>query len=1033
MNNLYVVLILLVTLSLHANAVKQEFKGHFYELQTTPATYSSALAACKQLPPYNGMQGYLATITSKQENDWIVEKFLSTLTATQKFWISGQMSKSGQFFYSSGPENGTLLYDRSTLECGMFCGWNQIEPNFNDVETNIAVEFNYYSPVKYVGQWNNWSGTLSAMYLCEFGGMEDPFIPSVRTVGVNDTATINNILNLNLLNKKSTDVSVTFVNDDGRTFKASDIYITSDTTLLMTIPPGSGMYNVTITVMVNSNTVTLKTTYQYKPPQLSIVVPALSTGSTITLVGDNLVDLKTSVFLTNQSVACNNVQLVKQGVITCQTFVDLTGLVIVPITINVDSVYSINNNPAFNYVPGNGYYQCFRTYTNLTNSLQFAHDQTVRGMSGYLSYVSTKAAKQIASNMCPDMYYTTSLSMNNNNQIITSDDPNIGSIITLDPTISVSGMGGQYYLSPRNGYLRQAPTMGDGTFLQLIYKNNFQMIPRTSTYVVPTMGDEIDLELFQVGSPLDITFYTYNGGQQSVIARDYYSDHIYIVIPPDAGPSKQLLVSFQPFGSTTPVSSVSITIDRLRPSINSLSFIEDTIGSNVCSNITMMMPHKSLTCVLESRLPGPPVATVSVNGAQSLPFTYSFMAPVVRWTTPGIVNKTTLITIIGNNFSPVNLTVQIGGAPCYSANVTNSTTIQCLFDGTVQMPPNQIDSLAVNVSSQGEFGFNIVFYYINITQLNCSGNGDAVGGRCVCKEGWTKQDCSVKAEISTGEPVIEHGSVRSLADGTLFNTSIVYLREVDGAGATIKTLALSSITWKDVSSAADTSDGAINLVGTFSNDNATMDMHIKHFKTADQVTFAGETMYMPANSVKFTVGIREWTFKSKLHTLQVVFESKTAREKGPCIQAKSMGGINSYYIELDRSVLYGSFAGHLYTDGRVVTSVLKDIESTDVLYVNNTSELSYRSFIEVPAFDTECIVDPNFQSLVKVNEGGEGEATSCLKPDKDYTKLIIIVVVCSVAGAAIILASILLIRKYKYQLLSHAPSSLVNMRTIKKT
>ncbi|GAM18932.1 hypothetical protein SAMD00019534_021070 [Acytostelium subglobosum LB1] len=959
------------------------------------------------------------------------------------------------------------------------------------IECNLIISYQYIKAGAF-NFWNNLNALTKSAFLCEYGGLEDPYIASVRTVGQSD-AVINKIVNMTLLSRVESDIAITFTNvDDGRMFSGSNINITSDSSLTASIPPGSGRYNVSITVTdvtATNGHHTLNTTFHYKPAQVNIIIAGFTSGSRISLVGDNFVvdNNKTSIYFSSTLVPCVNVTLPQPGVLACTLTQDLTTSLAVPITINTDSVYSIVNRPLF-YDSGSGnYYSCVRVYNTRQGCFDFARKQTVQGRMAFLSYINNSIAKQVVSSMCPNTLsqwsfdtnsmYTQDISFNTGLMEIGGggltrviDGPATGTDVTLTLPITGTGSSNLTY-NPSQGYQRTlspAPLVDDGTFTQLVYPTNLNLFaPNTPTSIsMSTNGSKaISIPLAKVGTPLDSTYFTFMGKPLPSPPRDYYSDDIQIDIPAGYG-TQSLVYTFQQFGGAALPVTKSITIQYDPPTINNMtsvgadggvvtligtnlytnsSLLKVTLGSNQCNNVQIVEPHKSITCRLEAPVFGDLQAgleaKVYLDGTQSLPFKYDFLSPVVLVASPGEQDKATMITITGDNFPPppANISVVIGGAPCAGTTYISNNTIQCMFDGMVPMPANSVETLPVNVSAQGLFGVNRVFFYTNKTQLNCSGNGTPFEGRCICNDGWTLHQCSVRASPSPASPEINGASIISPGDNRLsFKTSIAFIREIDNKGAPIRTLNMSSITWKDVTNSTDPTSST-HLMGTFPNiDNETVvvDMLITHYLHETDILFTGETMHIAANSIKVTVAVRSWRFKDMLSNLQLVFESKTAKEKGPCIQTKSSSAFNSFYVELDRSVLYASFAGHLFVDGRVVTSIFQDIVAGDPLYgeaSTSTTEFTYRSTITIPHFDKECIVDPNFQSLLKVDGEPDSAATSCIKPaeKKSYT-IIIIIVVCCVAGVGIIIGAILLIKKYKYRLLVRAPSGLINLGKVRK-
>ncbi len=181
-----------VTFVIGGNALYFESTGHYYEYVSYHSTWASARtnAASKEL---DGMQGYLATITSEEENNFLKEKTQADA------WVGASDSAvEGEWRWVTGPEGteaagaGRLFYQGNGLT-GSVVGseynkWNG--PIWGGSEPNNAGDEDYaqmYSTNN--GTWNDLPGTYSLNgYLLEFGGMTgDPETPPQLTA----TITIN--------------------------------------------------------------------------------------------------------------------------------------------------------------------------------------------------------------------------------------------------------------------------------------------------------------------------------------------------------------------------------------------------------------------------------------------------------------------------------------------------------------------------------------------------------------------------------------------------------------------------------------------------------------------------------------------------------------------------------------------------------------------------------------------------------------------------------------------------------------------------
>jgi hypothetical protein len=153
-----------------------------------------------------GLQGYLATITSSAENDFIKQKigtdawigltdqYTEINAATGTTTYASQLAAEGKWYWVTGPEKGTQITTANASGSGTgtpfgsaFNNWNAGEPN------NVGAE-NYaeiYASGTNSGKWNDLSGSGSLMYVVEYGGLSsDPVV----TLSANSKIINNSIL-----------------------------------------------------------------------------------------------------------------------------------------------------------------------------------------------------------------------------------------------------------------------------------------------------------------------------------------------------------------------------------------------------------------------------------------------------------------------------------------------------------------------------------------------------------------------------------------------------------------------------------------------------------------------------------------------------------------------------------------------------------------------------------------------------------------------------------------------------------------------
>jgi hypothetical protein len=96
--------------------------GHFYEYVAEPLAASAANAAAP-LRTYNGLNGYLVTVTSAEE-----EAFLASSVSGVAGWAGGSDAETeGTWKWTQGPEAGTVFWQNGVTLT--YANWSQGEPN----------------------------------------------------------------------------------------------------------------------------------------------------------------------------------------------------------------------------------------------------------------------------------------------------------------------------------------------------------------------------------------------------------------------------------------------------------------------------------------------------------------------------------------------------------------------------------------------------------------------------------------------------------------------------------------------------------------------------------------------------------------------------------------------------------------------------------------------------------------------------------------------------------------------------------------
>lgn len=171
--------------------------GHYYETVRTTVNWETAYEACKT-KKYMGMQGYLVTVTSQAEHDyvytmigencWTAATSWDTYTApiknTYADWYKSKgiaipaTTHTGStefYFWTDGPEKGKICsYGPLGGQVAapdpdgdpVFLNWASGEPN------NSSGEFCMHFFSTQGGKWNDYINTNKCVYVIEYGGME---------------------------------------------------------------------------------------------------------------------------------------------------------------------------------------------------------------------------------------------------------------------------------------------------------------------------------------------------------------------------------------------------------------------------------------------------------------------------------------------------------------------------------------------------------------------------------------------------------------------------------------------------------------------------------------------------------------------------------------------------------------------------------------------------------------------------------------------------------------------------------------------
>ena len=150
--------------------------GHVYSVVPSPGISWQDAKVAAETSTYGGVNGYLATITSQEEHDFILERI------NDSGWIgANDIDEEGVWRWVTGPEAGMQFWSgagNGTAFGGAFTNWNDSEPNDSMYEEDCGqIWFNEGSN----GQWNdlNCASEENEYYVVEYGASGD--LPAITT------------------------------------------------------------------------------------------------------------------------------------------------------------------------------------------------------------------------------------------------------------------------------------------------------------------------------------------------------------------------------------------------------------------------------------------------------------------------------------------------------------------------------------------------------------------------------------------------------------------------------------------------------------------------------------------------------------------------------------------------------------------------------------------------------------------------------------------------------------------------------------
>ncbi|EAL71334.1 hypothetical protein DDB_G0272364 [Dictyostelium discoideum AX4] len=318
-----------------------------------------------------------------------------------------------------------------------------------------------------------------------------------------------------------------------------------------------------------------------------------------------------------------------------------------------------------------------------------------------------------------------------------------------------------------------------------------------------------------------------------------------------------------------------------------------------------------------------------------------------------------------------NPSLLIGAQQCQPITYNSSIEIRCIAppgNGVYDITFNQND-----IMYQLRNGYSYLEIFRNCPN-NCTnsnqGNCNTSNGECNCINNYYSFDCSLKRNNNTGgnnggNPSIDPSTGGTNITDNQVNFQIYFknLFEIDFNGNIVNQYSLQS-NWT-LNKTKDSQENNIYKLTQIIQQSCEIVTLIEEISTYKQYSFAGSTFTLDAGSIKLTISISNYIYKSSLNTLQLQLISSVdnENEESDCnIKQVSTNETNTSsfkYIKIskDNRVLQGRFINQILSDGRPTYL------STDIKSDGN----SVIATLNLPHFVNQSIIDPDFSVLLETD------------------------------------------------------------------
>eukprot|EP01133_Synstelium_polycarpum_P002546 gene2546-2917_t len=270
---------------------------------------------------------------------------------------------------------------------------------------------------------------------------------------------------------------------------------------------------------------------------------------------------------------------------------------------------------------------------------------------------------------------------------------------------------------------------------------------------------------------------------------------------------------------------------------------------------------------------------------------------------------------------------------------------------------------------------------------NCNGNGLCTDTGCQCTGVFTGPSCNntlpppetfgvTKIVVDTVKPQSTIEVVipaNSTITPVITSIAITMLEELDANGVIVRNHSLANWSYSSNSSSVHIYQ-AMNV--SFS-----ITVVMTQYNQSTTVVFADQTQQMVEGSVKISATIQNYNFLSQLSHLRLVIEAQINGTLGSCTMISTDQIISSdlswIKLQMNGQSVYGRFIERARVDYRIAKVRNTLINHKALQESNGLSNLA-RIGMDIPYFQYEAIIDPDFSILVEAQDAKEKEGKECV-------------------------------------------------------